>query len=81
MFICDQCGKCCQNLGHLELYKNLDRGDGVCKYLVGHLCSIYDHRPLLCRVEESYEVYFSKIYSKEEYDRLNTEACKLLKSI
>lgn len=81
MFQCNKCAKCCENLSRSELYRELDRGDGVCKYLVGNLCSVYDERPLLCRVDESYDVYFSKIYSKEEYYKLNAEACKFLQSI
>lgn len=47
-------------------------------YLKGNLCSIYETRPLLCRVEESYEAYFKDIISKDEYDEMNTKACRVL---
>ena len=44
-----------------------------------NLCSIYKDRPLLCRVDESYEVFFKGIMSREIYDKLNYEACERLK--
>ena len=34
----------------------LDRWDGVCRYLQNNLCSIYEHRPLVCRIDENYEL-------------------------
>lgn len=46
MFECDSCGLCCMNIYKSEIYSELDRGDGVCKYLSGNLCSIYENRPL-----------------------------------
>ncbi len=81
MFPCDQCGACCRNLRLSPLYAELDRGDGVCKYLSGNLCSIYESRPLLCRVDESYEKFFKEVMSLEDYYRLNQEACEILKRI
>lgn len=81
MFECDKCGCCCRHLDRSELYAGLDRGDGVCKYLSADLCTIYEDRPLLCRVDECYELYFSKILSKEEYYLLNKKACEFLRSI
>ena len=55
-FQCNKCGECCWQLKRSPLYKVLDRGDDVCKYLSSNLCSIYEKRPLLCRVDESYDV-------------------------
>lgn len=78
MFHCDMCGECCRNLKLSDLYADLDRGDGVCKYLNGNLCSIYDSRPLKCRIDDSY-TFFKGAMSLEEYYQLNYEACKLLK--
>ena len=43
-----------------------------------NLCSIYDNRPLLCRIDDSYDIYFKDIYTKEEYYKLNYEVCKKL---
>lgn len=81
MFICDKCGMCCRNLKYSELYSDLDRGDGVCKYLHGNLCSIYENRPFKCRIDDSYEIYFKSVMTLEEYYRKNYEVCKYLKRI
>ncbi len=80
MFKCRKCGLCCKSLKNNPLYKDLDRGDGVCKYLAGNLCTIYDNRPLLCRVDESYEQFFKDDYTKEEYYNMNYEVCKMLQT-
>ena len=81
IFECKQCGNCCRHLDRSELYKDLDRGDGVCRYLKDNLCSIYEDRPLLCRIEESYNEVFSEVYTKEEYYRLNEEDCRNIQSL
>ena len=79
MFECDSCGLCCMNIYKSEIYSELDRGDGVCEYLSGNLCSIYENRPLLCRIDECYELFFKDTMSLEEYYRLNIEECEKLK--
>lgn len=79
MFNCDKCGQCCRHLYLSAMYNDLDRGDGVCRYLVGNLCSIYDSRPLLCRIDESYEAFFKNEYSIEEYYFLNKQICDTFK--
>ncbi|MEL3908306.1 MAG: hypothetical protein P1P64_04755 [Treponemataceae bacterium] len=79
MFKCSACGECCRHLDKSKVYKSLDRGDGVCKYLSGNMCTIYKDRPLLCRVDESFEAYFKDRMSKEDYYNLNYESCKRLK--
>jgi Fe-S-cluster containining protein len=80
MFSCDECGECCRNLDKSPIYAELDSGNGVCKYIEGNLCSIYEDRPLLCRIDESYEAYFKGVMSQEEYYRLNYEWCIKLKN-
>lgn len=79
MFECEKCGECCKNLDKSEIYAELDRGDGTCIYLRGNLCSIYTNRPLLCRIDECYDILFKKQYSIDEYYRMNYEVCKKLK--
>lgn len=79
MFQCEKCGACCRNLDKSSIYAELDLGDGVCKYLNGNLCSIYSDRPLLCRIDECYDVFFKDRYSLEEYYELNYQICKRLK--
>lgn len=81
MFECDKCGQCCRNLQLSPEYADLDRGDGVCRYLDGNLCRIYEVRPLKCRVDECYEVMFKELMTKEQYYRLNYESCNILKKM
>ena len=81
MFKCDQCGLCCRNLKFSPNYADLDRGDGICKYLKGNLCSIYQNRPLKCRIDDSYHVFFRETMTLEEYYELNYNACKILKNL
>lgn len=80
MFYCNQCGECCRHLDNSVLYQTLNRGDGICKYLDGNLCTIYNNRPLLCRVDESYFAYYKEIYSLEEYYEMNYQSCLNLQS-
>ncbi len=80
MFKCDKCGICCKNLHMSLLYGELDRGDGICKFLNDNLCSIYKNRPLLCRIDDSYDAFFSNIMSKDEYYRINYKVCNNLKN-
>ena len=79
MFKCDKCGLCCKSLAGNPIYKDLDRGDGICKYLVDNLCSIYDNRPLLCRVDDAYNEYFKNCMTLEEYYEGNYKICNILK--
>lgn len=71
MYKCEHCGCCCRNLDKSDIYASLDRGDGVCKYLVGNDCSIYENRPLLCRIDESYDSMFSSLMTREEFYKIN----------
>ena len=81
MFICERCGLCCKAVSRSDLYKHLDRGDGVCIYFdsASKLCSIYDDRPLICNVEKMYDAHFFKIMSYDEYLKINKEACEILR--
>ncbi len=79
MFKCDKCGLCCKNLDKSPLYAELHNGDGICKYLESDICSIYLTRPIICRVDESYEVFFKNSMSRDKYEELNYEVCNLLK--
>lgn len=81
MFKCDHCGCCCRNLDKSELYASLDRGDGVCVFLIGNDCSIYENRPLLCRIDECYDRLFRHAMTREDYYRINKQACEKLKKL
>ena len=80
-FKCDCCGLCCRHINRSTLLKDLDMGDGVCKFLntVTNRCRIYSNRPDFCNVEKGYVKYFAEVYSEEEYLKLNYEACNQLK--
>ncbi len=79
MFNCDCCGECCRNLNMSVIYSELDRGDGSCIYLKGNSCSIYESRPLICRIDESYKVFFKETMTLKEYYKLNYAVCDKLK--
>lgn len=78
MFNCKKCGECCKHIGGIEIYKDLDNGKGECKYLVDNLCSIYEKRPLKCRVDDAYKEWFSDVMKKETYYRINYMVCESL---
>lgn len=79
MFNCNKCGICCRNLDKSDLYSDLHNGNGICKYLQGNLCSIYNDRPLLCKVDECYELFYKNLMNKREYYQLNYKSCLELK--
>ena len=77
-FLCSKCGACCKVAGLLPGLP--DRGDGACAYLdANDLCSIYEDRPLICRVSD-----FGKTIKKDKDGDLkdwyieSTKACHLL---
>lgn len=79
-FPCTMCGVCCKSLRGVEEYRELDRGDGVCMYLDEHSlrCKVYEQRPLKCRVDDMYEMYFGERMTLQEFYQLNAEACNLM---
>lgn len=79
MFECDRCGECCRNLDMSPIYSELHDGDGICRHLKGNICSIYSERPLMCRVDESYDDIFKDKLSYSEYLQLNYRYCIELK--
>lgn len=80
MFKCNKCGMCCRNLQNSVLYDDLNRGDGICRYLNRNLCSIYEERPLICRVDDFYNVYLKDKISLSDYYKLNYDVCYMLKN-
>jgi len=51
---CTRCGACCRRLHALRgiVPDAMIADDGSCVHLVGNDCSIYDQRPLVCRIDE-----------------------------
>ena len=80
-FPCDMCGLCCQSVGRSDIYKLLDRGDGVCRYyqIDTHKCSIYLQRPILCNIDAYYDKFLKAICSRSEFYKMNQQVCNELK--
>ena len=60
-WVCQRCGACCKILNTHRPVKMVDRlilklfnrGDGICRFLRDdNLCSIYEARPNICRVDK-----------------------------
>jgi hypothetical protein len=66
-----------------DLYKHLDRGDGVCIYFdcSTKLCSIYDERPIICRIDDYYEKFYRNDFTLQEFYEENYKACENLKKM
>nr|WP_200978367.1 YkgJ family cysteine cluster protein [Pseudomonas cichorii] len=81
MFPCNKCGLCCKNLDKSPDYSHLDRGDGTCVNFdsQSNLCTIYNNRPLICRVLEYHETHLSHI-NKDSYISTNISICKKLQN-
>ena len=76
MFDCSMCGECCRHINLIPELTEFDNGSGVCIYLQGNLCSIYENRPDICNVDVMYEKKFKTKYTKEEFYKVNQDACK-----
>ena len=78
---CSKCGACCRHLDKSIYYAELDDGTGVCIHLNREtsLCTIYDERPLLCNIDESYDRYFKNLMTRDEYYEQNYKACEALR--
>ena len=81
-FVCSKCGACCRNIGYVEEAEFLNRGDGICKYLdeKTNLCTIYDFRPEICRVDKMFKRY-KKQMTWDEYIALNYSSCEYLRKL
>lgn len=81
MFVCTRCGLCYRNINRIPELADFNRGDGVCIHLSDdNLCDIYSTRPDICNVEKMYESKYQKMMSKVEYEKMNTEGCRILQS-
>lgn len=81
-FSCDRCGACCRQVDHAPETIFLDRGDGVCCHYDEdqRLCSIYEWRPAICRVEHQYFSHYRHLIDWPKFVRINQSACEILKS-
>ena len=76
-FPCTQCGACCSNITNIDFLSEFNR-NGICKNLINNNCSIYENRPLLCRIDDAYDEIFSEYMTKEQYYLTNAQACNEL---
>jgi hypothetical protein len=77
-FPCTKCGLCCKNITNVVGLEDFHQGDGVCIYYHSSgECLIYQDRPLICRVEEGYNAFFS-YFEKEVFYQKNAEICNQL---
>ncbi|WP_265490275.1 YkgJ family cysteine cluster protein [Mergibacter septicus] len=83
IFPCDQCGACCRHVDLSPETKELDRGDGICKYYNQQtkLCTIYANRPEICRVDKQYITHYKNQYSWQEFVVINLGICDILKKL
>ena len=83
MFPCTSCGLCCKHISHIKELKEYDLGNGVCKYLNldTNECLMYDKRPDICKVDEMFNKKYHKCYTKEEFYKLNADACNRLQKL
>jgi Fe-S-cluster containining protein len=52
--------------------------DGSCSKLSGDICSVYENRPFVCRVDSMYEKYWSKIMSRDDWYAESRKSCTKL---
>lgn len=79
MFKCTKCGICCRNIDKIPELSGFHTGNGICVHLSdNNLCNIYPNRPDICNVDKMYELKYKTLMSKEEYETLNMESCRVL---
>jgi len=74
-FLCSQCGACCRNAGKMDGAKHglPIKEDGSCANLINNMCSIYDDRPDICRVDKLHNK--SIFQTKKQYFKQVTKIC------
>jgi len=66
------CGACCKRAATHPAFPLATNPDGSCMHLVDNKCSIYDTRPLVCRIKE----YGQSIGKQgDEWIKANIRAC------
>lgn len=77
-FPCNACGECCCRVHQSEQTAFLDRGDGICRYFDEQtkLCTIYETRPLVCRVEDYYVAHLQQVIDWQDFVQINLAICE-----
>jgi hypothetical protein len=78
-FPCTKCGLCCQHINDVSQLIEYHSGNGICIHFDEKIgCVIYENRPQVCRIDEGYEYFFSKLISLSEYYDKNAQMCNQL---
>jgi Fe-S-cluster containining protein len=73
---CSSCGLCCQHVGDIPQLQELSGKEGACIHLSeSNECSIYNERPLLCRIDEAYNSGLFSEYTLKEFYKFNASVC------
>jgi Fe-S-cluster containining protein len=95
MFNCSGCGLCCTKIKvildtkesspvkHIiDQFPHTAREDGSCEKYDRETkkCTVYEDRPLLCRVDEMHKHWPEKM-SLQEYYKRTEQVCKILQSL
>lgn len=82
MFQCSKCGICCRNIDKIPELSDFHNGDGICIHLNrNNLCNIYENRPDVCNVEKMYQLKYKDVISRDEYEKMNMEGCRILQQL
>lgn len=79
-FPCNGCGKCCRLVDRSVETAWLDRGDGTCRSFdeTTLRCTIYETRPLVCRIHDYHTRYLADQVSWSDFVRINIDICARL---
>ena len=79
-FPCTRCGACCRSVHLSPATEWLDKGNGICRHFdeKTNLCSIYENRPEICRIDLEYEINYQETMSWSEFCALNQACCDML---
>ncbi|MGL5251251.1 MAG: YkgJ family cysteine cluster protein [Enterovibrio sp.] len=73
---CTRCGLCCLKINRIPALANFHNGDGICVYFRQNIgCTIYDERPLVCRIDEGYQQLFKNQFSLADFYQKNADVC------
>jgi Fe-S-cluster containining protein len=76
-FPCNSCGACCRTL---PASFELNRGDGVCRHYddATRLCTVYESRPLVCRIDGYHEARLQGQLDVRIHYAIQAMTCSLL---
>lgn len=78
LFPCSACGECCRRVGLSHETRFLATGtDTTCRYLdeSRNLCSIYENRPDVCRIDRFYADNLQNFIGKRRFYEENAALC------